>query len=415
MRRLSAPGIAVLVWAGAACAGGERDGPIGGAWGGSVVDSAGVTVVHNPAAGSWRDDEAWTLTEELRIGSFGADPDYQFAQIGSIVPNSRGEILVMDRQVRKLSFYSEAGEFIRAVGTPGQGPGEFGRGVTDVFVGPGDTLLVPDPRNRRVHRLGPEGELLGSEPLDLERYRPLRFRGSATTGRAAVQLRPAGVLVADDAATLDQLALLEPSGAVGMTLLQVRAGQLLGPEITRYFTPEPAWTLSDSLTVIHALNSEYRISWYDRDGVARRIVTLPWEPRRIGDRDIRAFFAYLDRAWLSAGVPPSRLEENHRRVSFAETFPAFSTFYVGKEGSLWVQPVRAPGDMTDQEIERYNFIEDFGSSDWDVFGADGRYQGVVSMPPRFQPRWFVGDFIYGVQRDELDVQFVVRLRVVPGP
>jgi hypothetical protein len=81
---------------------------------------------------------------------------------------------------------------------------------------------------------------------------------------------------------------------------------------------------------------------------------------------------------------------------------------------LWVQPVQAPGLLSDEEIELYNFIEDFGSYDWDVFDGEGRYLGVVPMPPRFTPRVFLGDKIYGVQRDEVDVQYVVRVRVVGG-
>ena len=34
------------------------------------------------------------------------------------------------------------------------------------------------------------------------------------------------------------------------------------------------------------------------------------------------------------------------------------------------------------------------------------------MPERFAPRVFMGDKIYGVWRDELDVQYIVRLRIV---
>ena len=98
-------------------------------------------------------------------------------------------------------------------------------------------------------------------------------------------------------------------------------------------------------------------------------------------------------------------------MSFAEFFPAFSTFEIGYEGSLWVQPVRSPADLSDEEIQRYNFVEDFGASGWDVFDRSGRYLGVVTMPPRFQPRLFHGDEIYGVWRDDLDVQYVVRVRV----
>ena len=36
------------------------------------------------------------------------------------------------------------------------------------------------------------------------------------------------------------------------------------------------------------------------------------------------------------------------------------------------------------------------------------------MPPRFKPRMFREDKIYGVWRDDLDVQYIVRLRIVEG-
>ena len=88
---------------------------------------------------------------------------------------------------------------------------------------------------------------------------------------------------------------------------------------------------------------------------------------------------------------------------------------VGHRGTIWVQRIRPPGDLTDEEIDRYNFLEEFGSPDWDVFDADGRFLGIVSMPQRFQPRLFLADRIYGVWRNELDVPFAVRLRVVGIP
>jgi hypothetical protein len=66
--------------------------------------------------------------------------------------------------------------------------------------------------------------------------------------------------------------------------------------------------------------------------------------------------------------------------------------------------------------DSYNPQLDFGSRTWDVFDAEGRYLGVVNMPLRFQPVRFLGNVIYGIQRDELDVQYVVKLQVVgSGP
>jgi hypothetical protein len=378
------------------------------------VDSAGVVIVTSPEEGLWSDGEPWLVEEDLRIGEFGGDSRYQFAQVGSIALTAAGSILVMDRQIRELREFTEHGEFVRVIGTPGQGPGEFALGVSDVFVTAGDTLLIPDVRNRRIHRFDASGTFVDAAPLDVARYRPLRFRWNPATGVAVAQLRPARVLLDEDPPVEDELRLIEPDGSLGDTLLTLPAGDLLGPGVVRYFTPEPMWAVTDSLTVLFGVNDQYRIGQYDSSGRLRRIIVREHTLRPISDRDIRAFFAYLDRAWLAAGVPPSRLEANHRRVSFADDFPAFSTIHSGYDGTVWVQPVRAPGDLSDEEIERYNFIEDFGGADWDVFDREGRFLGVVSMPPRFQPRLFVEDAIYGVARDELDVQFVVRVRLVRG-
>jgi len=49
-----------------------------------------------------------------------------------------------------------------------------------------------------------------------------------------------------------------------------------------------------------------------------------------------------------------------------------------------------------------------------VFDREGKFLGVVTMPPRFQPRLFHEDKIYGVWRDNLDVQYVMWLRIVSG-
>ncbi|MFV1986220.1 MAG: hypothetical protein ACC682_03010, partial [Gemmatimonadota bacterium] len=226
--------------------------------------------------------------------------------------------------------------------------------------------------------------------------------------------RPVGSATHPVDVPTDAIRAIETTGFFGETLLELPSGGLFEGEGLRYFTPEPMWSLTDSMTVLYGLNSEYRIHSLGRNGSLRRIVSRAHEPRPIADRDIRAFFSYLERAWLDAGASPSRLARNRDGVGFAEFFPAFSTFHAGPRGSLWVQPVQSPADLTDEEIERYNFIEDFGGPAWDVFDADGRFLGVVDMPPRFQPRLFVGDRIYGVWRDELDVQYVVRLRVVTG-
>lgn len=382
-------------------------------WAGTVRDSAGVAIVENTLPGLWSDSDGWTLVEELRIGGIGGDLPYQFGQVGTIAVDSEGHIFVSDGQAQEVRVFSADGRHLRTMGRPGSGPGELGLGASVVLLTKGDTLLVPDARNRRINRFSPEGESLGSVPLEPEKGRPLRYN-LTSTGGMTVQLRPVSLPNGSQAETMDAVVVIEPSGLFGDTLLRLPTGGLFqGPGI-HYFTPEPIWEVTDSLTVLYGMNSEYRIGFYDGQGSLRRVVGMPSEPQPITDRDIRAFFAYLDRAWLDAGVPPSRLSANHANVHFAEFLPVFSTFHTGYLGSLWVQPVQAPGLLSDEEIELYNFVEDFGASDWDVFDSEGRFLGEVRMPSRFSPRIFIGDRIYGVARDDLDVQYVVRLRIVDG-
>lgn len=69
------------------------------------MDSAGVVIVTSPEEGLWSDGEPWLVEEDLRIGEFGGDPRYQFAQVGSIALTAAGGILVMDRQIRATGVH----------------------------------------------------------------------------------------------------------------------------------------------------------------------------------------------------------------------------------------------------------------------------------------------------------------------
>ncbi len=97
------------------------------------------------------------------------------------------------------------------------------------------------------------------------------------------------------------------------------------------------------------------------------------------------------------------------RTHIADFFPAFQDLVVGPMGSLWAQHVQPVSELSEEEDFDLN---DMGAPEWDVFDSEGRFLGVVAMPHRFKRMVFRGDKIYGVWRDELDVQYVVRLRIV---
>jgi hypothetical protein len=102
-------------------------------------------------------------------------------------------------------------------------------------------------------------------------------------------------------------------------------------------------------------------------------------------------------------------------TDYAEYLPTISTLAAGPMGSIWVQHMRSPSALSDEElasIRENHMMEDLGAPEWDVFDSEGRYLGVVTMPDRFTPSLFREEVIYGVWRDELNVEYVLRLRIV---
>lgn len=387
----------------------------GSQWTGTITDSAGVTMVANTDQGVWSPSEGWTLEEDLRIGVVEGDPDYQFGQIGFVAVDSRGEMYVTDLQTQNIRVYSPQGEHLRTIGRPGAGPGELSPGAAFVLIAPGDTLLVPDLQNRRVNRYLSDGTSLGSFPIALERGIPAVFR--VTPARTIVmQLRPLALPNMPAPDSMDAIVVLEPSGEIGDTIMKFPSGRTLNlggaaPEIN-IFAAEPLWDVTADLGVLYGVNNAYRISRYASDGSLKRVITMPHEPQPVTESDQRVIMQFLERQARDAGAPPEAMQQLRAMIKFGDLIPAFSAILSGPRNTIWVQHQVSLADATEEELAQFNLIEDSGAPDWDVFDDQGRYLGVVTMPPRFQPRGFDGDNLFGVWRDDLDVQYVMRLRII---
>lgn len=399
---------ALLALTVAACTGTDN-------WAGSVSDSAGVTIVSNPDVGLWAPGDEWTFEEELRIGALEGDPEYQFGQVGFLTVDSEGQIYVLDMQAQHIQTYTPEGEYIQTIGTKGRGPGEL-LGAMFIFTGPGDTLLVPDMQNQRVNRYAPDGSSLGSFPMSFEQGIPMLFRATES-GTVAQQVRPMAFPGQPEIENpQDAIRILASDGTIKDTLLSFPSGETFrlsggAPEFN-FYSPEPAWDVVDENTLFFAVNDDYRIGRYAAGGVLERVIRKPFQQRPVADRDREALVTFLERAWTDAGVPGEMLAQLKQNIHFGDVFPAFASLTAGPAGTVWVQHIQPASELSEEEFAAFNPIEDTGAPEWDVFDSQGRFLGVVTMPRRFSPRLFRDDRIYGVWRDELDVQYVVRLRIV---
>jgi hypothetical protein len=396
-----------------ACSGGA------GAWEGTVTDSAGITVVHNTDTPIWRPGEEWTVTEELRIGAVAGEPEYQFGTLGFMDLDPEGNIYAADVQAQEVRVFDSQGEFVRTIGSPGSGPGELALGAAFVFVDPAGEVVVPDLGNQRVNRYSASGEPLGSFPIQLQQGIP-RIFAMDPSGRLLAQLQ--GVAIQGIAALEegDPIVAYDTLGSVVDTLAMLPKGQtreVSGDQVRgRIFAPEPVWDLDDTGSVYYAMSDRYKIFVNGPGGELIRIITRDIEPKPVGEADKEAILDLLRQQYAQLGASPAQIQQALQVLYFADFYPVFGQFFVGPQGTLWAQRIRTAQDMASETEGGTPFDpQDIGAPEWEVFDAEGRYLGVVDFPEGFSPRRVKGEDIYGVWRDEYDVQYIVRLRVNADP
>lgn len=401
---------------GVACGDGDAGGGSGD-FAGTVTDSAGVQIVQNTTDGLWTDGSGWTVEEILTIGEAAGDPDYQFGQVVAVDPMSDGRIAVLDAQAQRVQIYGADGTYQESIGGPGNGPGEFSAGTGALFVGRGDTIVVPDMGNQRITLIPPEGDA-SSFPLQLEQGIPMRF--DLTDDGLLVSQRRAMNFGDPSAETSPTDLILEQryNGELVDTLLTPRRGGTFemssgGPKI-KLFAPEPMWTMLSDDRLAFASNDTYRINVYGPDGELQQIVQFPHEQRPVTEREQETVRRAIRQLWEENGVPPQAMDQMMSSMSFAQFWPAFTQMRRGPRGTLWVQRIRDLESMSDEDLQNWNPQSDSGAPEWDVFEADGRYGGMIEMPARFTPLSIEEDRIYGIFRDDFDVQYVRVYRLDTG-
>lgn len=388
----------------------------GDGWTGTVLDSAGLTVVHNGEQGSWHPGDQWTVREVLRIGTAEGEPDYQFGAIVGITEGAGGRIYVLDQHDHQIKVYRSDGSFDFRFGGGGSGPGELGPGAAPILHGPGDTLLIPDLQQRRVNRYLEDGTSIGSFPLGIESGIPIRWQ-ETSSGAVVGQFRPLSLPDRPAPDSMDFILALQPDGTIADTILTFASGRTFS--ITRsgfelkIFSTEPLWAMGDS-ALAFGVSDDYRIELHDQARGLVGLFTRPFTLQPVTETDRSVIIAAIEKAWRSAGLPPAAVAQMRNNVSFGEQFPAFQQMLAGPEGTIWVQRIRRPSDLPPELLEDPDFQRLSGSTEWELFNRGGRYLGVTTLPERFTPMRVRGESILGVWLDELDVPYVLKLEVVTG-
>jgi hypothetical protein len=387
-----------------------------GAWEGTVTDSAGVSIVMNTPTPMWRAGDAWAAAEDLRIGTVAGEAELQFGLISGLDIAPDGTVYVLDMQASQVRAFDAQGNYLRTFGGPGAGPGELSPQALGVFIDPAGDVLVIDLGNQRVNRYGSDGSPKGSFRVDISAGVPARWKMSED-GRLMAQLRGLDVPGMAALAEGDPIVIYDTTGVVVDTLTTLPRGQTI-EEISqervsmRVFAPEPLWDLASDGTVYTAMNDRFQILVNNPDGSLIRIIRKDVERKPVEEADRNAILRAMREQYEQFNVPPQAVEQIMQGIGFADFYPAFGQMFIGPGGNLWVQRIRSARDMAAGAEEEVEFNpQNIGSPEWELYDQEGRYLGVVTLPDRFTPLNAQGEDLYGVWTDELDVQYVMRVRI----
>ncbi len=131
-----------------------------------------MTVVDNREP-KWDDGEGWSASLEPHVSIGGVDgpQEYQWFDVTAAARQSDGDIVVVDGGSREVRLYDRLGIFMRNLGGPGSGPGEF-QDPAQVMVTAGDSVVVWDNTLYRITRFDPDGGFVSVG------YRPAALSGT---------------------------------------------------------------------------------------------------------------------------------------------------------------------------------------------------------------------------------------------
>ena len=273
----------------------------------------------------------WTLDS---LAVIRADPEIGFSSVRSIALDPRGGVWVADIRERRVSRWSDAGEWIEDRGSVGAGPGEF-RWPASVVVYDGG-LFVYDPQNSRVLRFAL------TSGIDTAYTSTSRLTGDAMLVRLFDN--PDGPLLIDAIRVTRQSTFVRVSGRDSLTapVPVSRANDSkvcpLGDMLRIFaspFAPYPLTVPVGNGIVQSDGDGSYRLRWHDAQGQLKRIVERRAERAVVAENEFLAATSDWRRFSDSMGSPTCDGE-----IIRYEQKPSVRALLPVPDGLLWVEQQR---------------------------------------------------------------------------
>jgi len=382
-------------------------------------DSAGITIVEN-AGPAWSRGAGWKVLGNplVDIGGKRGTPPYELDQVRGPVRLSDDHLAIANASTNEIRFYDAAGKHLRSSGRAGNGPGEYST-IGGIWLGAGDSLLVDDVLIRRITLLDRDGNVgrsfslggkVGTVVPTNGRVELSVLLGRFADGTLAGVSQSLGINQQRAGVFRDSITIIRygPDGGVLDTLGRFPGAEMeeltlkMGGRSTSSPSPVPLGrqtvAMVDRERLVVAQNNAWELELRGADGKLRALVRAPLQASRLTASDIAAHrkqqVQALEATPIFRNIPQvlkAQIKARAEQAKYPATLPFFAALLSDPDGNVWAEEASPPT----QKAKRF-----------DVVDSTGRWLGTVEFPADFRPTFIASDAVYGVWKDDEDVEHV---------
>jgi hypothetical protein len=347
-------------------------------WKGTIEKKDGTTFVNNPKYPIY-DDPVLVLKEDLVIRGSEDIEEQMFQSINILDVDEQGQFYILDEQAGNIKVFDQNGEFVRAIGRKGQGPGEFGLPIS-LFISPQDQIIVNDMGQRKIHYFDKEGNYLKEFSI-ADKF---LFFGPMVTSKG--DLIVMYTIPQEKPVTVLQKLNPKLDPVFTFTSIFLDTPPTINIFVARSLT-SLRWTMTYDEKIIWAdiKNPEYSLHFHAPDGNWVRTITREYDPIAITTEDQKKL---IDTTF---GNNPTEQWD----IQFPDHYPPFSGFSFDDLGHLFVR--------------RYEKVSSDDGYLYDIFDSEGKY--IAQMRFKMNPMIWKKGVMYTIEEDAEGFKIVKRYKV----
>jgi hypothetical protein len=366
----------------------------------AIQDSSGVSIIRLSGDIRTYAEPLLKLETVFRIGEDGSGLELFRVSTARFLPS--GTLAIANAGVPELLLVESDGQLVGRIGDRGEGPGQFGT-ITSLHIEGDGSVVAFDDRQARLTRFDDAGEVLEtrrmSEPNPIADLIPL----SASQHGPVLAVYGDNRVFGREGTRQDTTPLLRftPESTLPDTLSK-------WPMKTWYFNPTGQGVgrvqvpFSPTLLsaggggrVALANTHEPMVSILGENGDLIMLVRWDEEPRNVSSSEYEEWQA--DRLSRMPDEIPEAMRKGLVEVPYHEIHPVVNGLHVDEEGHLWL----APASLLSGKEQT-----------WIQLGTDGQPRGAVVIPSSAKIMDAFGGRMAVLERNELDVEFIVVHRII---